>query len=991
MNCEIITIGDEYLYGKADLSAVFHIYDHINGMGFNVDMQTIIASDMNQFMPIFNTAMRRSQLIVIIGGFSNLNAGTSREIVAKALSIPLVHHPKIERMIQKQAETSEDRFFNAYASLAKFPKNSTIFPNEIGLVRGTCIDVINHKILVLPGNTHELEQMFTKYVVPHIEPLRNTACAERKICLFGTDEDAVLKRLKATFETQSNHITTVQKGGCTIINLRVRASKQSTADSAADKIVTRIKNMFFDYVCSSEYTDLAKIVVDRLIKENKKIATAESCTAGMLSQRLTDVAGSSKIFEFGISAYSNRIKIDALGVPSDTIERYGAISEQTAILMAKNAREMSDADIGVGITGVTGPDKCENKDVGTIYIAVADKNNGWVRLLNPAGITDREQLRILSCNTALDLVRRYLVASADGVLKDGFDIHDLSHIKVLQKNPSLKNENKSFTPTQINASDALSDEEITRLLSSHIYDSYDDDFGADDTESLISHTENNFLLDEEEPESENDGTPVLEPKYDMNRFLVDDDAEEDSYNPNNIKTVISPSSIPLNIEFSTHSSVPKGTKRKQKGFFSNFVSFVFPNDRDSALKNTLKVLSLVLILIFIVASCIIAVSHAQDSKNTKILNSIREEWNTVCIDTGKTDSVFNSFNFLRQINDDTIGWLRINNSPIDYPVMLTDNNEFYYNHNIYKDKSRYGTIFADSSVIIEPTKISQNITLYGNTFSNGSMFSELKNYRGLDYYKNHPTISFKTLYRDNVYKIFSVFIINTDPGDDNSYAFEFAKSAFADKADFMAFVEEAKLRSILKTPVDVKEQDELLTLCVDTNEFKGAKLVVMARRTRSNENFAVDTRLADVNPNPIYPAIWYELKGLSMPNTTSLIDSAKNPSGSDSTSTDLGTSSDDSSSSDESSSSSQTSSRRPTSNTTTSKRNDTTTSKDNTSDTSSETTSLVTTSSDDSSQTVTTTSETTTTSVDQGGADDSQGATTSIPTTSTESPQPENP
>ncbi len=912
MNCEIITIGDEYLYGKADSSAIFRIYEHISGMGFDVESQTVIASDMIQFPALFNTAMRRSDLIIVIGGFSNPYTLSSRQTIAKALNIKMVNNIKIERRIKELCELLGERFSNIYASLSQFPKNSIIFPNDTGVAYGSCIDVVDHKILILPSNSEELDNMFTKYVIPHLEPLRNTVYCERKICLFGISESTVSKKLKVNFETHNSRITTVQKGGCTIITLRVRGKDSSSADATAQKLVTKIKNMFFDYVCSTSKEDLASIVVSRLIKENKKIATAESCTAGMLSQMITDVSGSSKIFEFGISAYSNRIKTDALGVPETVIERHGAISEQTAILMAKNVREMSGADIGIGITGVAGPDKSENKDVGTIYVAMADKSHGWVRLLKPSGITDRDQLRLLSCNTALDLIRRYLSASKYGVLKDGFDIHNLSRINVIYQNPSI-NRKSQYGPTfMTNPSGVLSDEEIMQLLTNHIYTDVDDD--NDNTAQLNIKTENDFLFEENEIENAQDDTPTLEPIFDIKEFVV----EHDNENEDNTNDVVLSEQLSADLETTpqiSHEETPKEHPKKNsqlRKIATYIVSLILPSKNDNIKKFALKILSIVLAIIFVVVGCIVIGNASVNSKNRKILTDIRKEWDLVAMKTGKTNLIFDSFDFLRNINNDTIGWLKINNTQINHPVVLPENNEFYLNHNIYKNKSKYGTIFADSDVIIEPTRISQNITLYGGTFADGSMFSELKNYRKLEYYKSHPTVSLKTLYRDNVYKIFSVFIINTDPKDDNSYAFNFAKSSFSDKTDFLAFAAEAKLRSIINTPVDVIEQDELLTLCVPTDEFNGARLIIMARRARNNENYAVDTRLADVNADPIYPAAWYKAKGLNMPNTTSLINSAKESLSSTDTLTSDITSSDTDTSSEQSSSSLAQSSSRPT-------------------------------------------------------------------------------
>ncbi|MEG3006569.1 MAG: class B sortase, partial [Oscillospiraceae bacterium] len=209
-------------------------------------------------------------------------------------------------------------------------------------------------------------------------------------------------------------------------------------------------------------------------------------------------------------------------------------------------------------------------------------------------------------------------------------------------------------------------------------------------------------------------------------------------------------------------------------------------------------------------------------------------------------------------NNDTVGWISIDNTNINYPVLRTDDNNFYLKKDFFKKDNRHGIPFADSRNDFENQ--SDNTVIYSHNMKDGQMFSDLINYRNSDFYKSHPIIDFDTIYDEGKYKIFSVFIANTR--DEHGKIFDYHNGInFNTPEEFMEYVHNAKIRSLLAIPVDVNENDELLTLSTCTYEFKDGRLVVMARKLRDGEDENVDTNNVKTNPNALMPDIWYKLYG----------------------------------------------------------------------------------------------------------------------------------
>ncbi len=533
---------------------------------------------------------------------------------------------------------------------------------------------------------------------------------------------------------------------------------------------------------------LSEKTVKLLIEKGITVSTAESCTGGMLSQAITSVSGASNIFEIGLSAYTSRIKHEALSVPMSVLQSDGAVSQKTAMYMAKNIVALSSSQLGVSITGNAGPDPSENKPVGLVYISIANEETYFVKKIQLPSQVDRDTVRMSAVLNALDLIYEYATSS----------------------------------PTLLGR--------------------------------MVPYGEEFFLYAEEN-------------KYDLSFF----EQREKNFKKLSINTLSEKDFFDEDEEEDSKPSVKREPfLPKIKEFFSKISQKIKSWDLKKRLtpKKKIDKKKLVTFLIFAVAiagliasSSAIASHFMNQSRQQKLIDTAREQFSFSEEKEDKTGALL-SFGPLKAQNDEIKAWLSIDNTNINNPVYQTTDNVFYVNHNMIKENNDYGALFFDHKNTITSTKTSQNLTIYGHNMKDGSMFGTLENYRKLDFYKNNPTIKLTTLYGGEEYRIFSVMVMNATAADDNGYIYNFVASDFSNQGMFSSWAYEAQERSLISTTVDVKENDKILTLVTNSDDFNNSRFVVMARKTRANETDPVNVSGAKLNPNPRYPQAWYDKKGL---------------------------------------------------------------------------------------------------------------------------------
>lgn len=299
-------------------------------------------------------------------------------------------------------------------------------------------------------------------------------------------------------------------------------------------------------------------------------------------------------------------------------------------------------------------------------------------------------------------------------------------------------------------------------------------------------------------------------------------------------------------------------------FFKKLYISYIPNGRDNLKQISLKLLFLLSIILLIISSVFLANYFWESEHQNSIINDSREFWHEA-LETQNEEKIQSHMQAFLKENDDFKGWITINGTKIDNPIYQTDNNQYYLNHNQLKQKSDYGTLFFDYRSKISGNSQDKNIVIYGQNMKNGSMFGSLKNYKNLDYFKAHPTISFSTFTSKSTYKIYSVFILNSDKADDNGYIYNIYRKTFNKSKSFENWANEALERSVINTGIDLNYKDEIITLVTNCDDFPNARLVVMARKLRSGEKEEINYRLCSVNYNPRYPAKWYTYRGLDYP------------------------------------------------------------------------------------------------------------------------------
>lgn len=291
-------------------------------------------------------------------------------------------------------------------------------------------------------------------------------------------------------------------------------------------------------------------------------------------------------------------------------------------------------------------------------------------------------------------------------------------------------------------------------------------------------------------------------------------------------------------------------------FFKKLFFSYIPNRRDNLKQIIIKSFFLISLITLIASAAYLANYFLSARKQDNIIKETAKVWHGA--DISGLDGKISANDYMLAQNGDFKGWITVPNTRIDNPIYQAEDNSYYLTHNQKKEKSAYGALFFDCANKITAEETDCNLVIYGHHMKNGSMFADLTKLRSLSFYKENPTIEFSTLYKTSVYKIYSVFVLNASREDDNGYIYNISRNSFIDDDNFNTWANEAYERSLINTGVDVVRGDNIITLVTCVYDFDDARLVVMAREVRDGEDETQDTALATANPNPRYPARWYE-------------------------------------------------------------------------------------------------------------------------------------
>jgi nicotinamide-nucleotide amidase len=406
MKAEIIAVGSELLTpDRLDTNSLF-LTEELNKIGIEVVRKTVVGDNRDLLSEAFRDALNRVPLVISSGGLGPTEDDLTRETVADLLGRKLRRNDEILRYIEGRFRALNRDMPEVNARQAMVPEGAEILENPRGTAPGLWLEDRGHFIALLPGPPRELKPLFREQVLPRLERrVSGVRMFSREIRVTGLGESHVEQRIKDIYQRYADVNTTILAApGETQIHLRLWTEDPDQAKKTLDEIVHGFEIALTDRIFSQDGSALEEVIAEQLTLHNATISAAESCTGGLLAQRLTSIAGSSSYFLGGVVCYSNELKTAWAGVPAELIQAKGAVSAEVAIALADGIRRRVGSTFGVGITGIAGPGGgSEEKPVGTVHIAIAHAGGVKERGVRFPG--DRESIRFQASQLALDLVR----------------------------------------------------------------------------------------------------------------------------------------------------------------------------------------------------------------------------------------------------------------------------------------------------------------------------------------------------------------------------------------------------------------------------------------------------------------------------------------------------------------------------------------------------------------------------------------------------------
>jgi nicotinamide-nucleotide amidase len=410
MKAEIIAVGSELLTpDRIDTNSLF-LTEELNKLGIEVLRKTIVGDNRELVAEAFRDALHRVPVVIASGGLGPTEDDLTRETVAELLGRRLQRNEDVVRAIEARFRSFKRDMPAVNLRQAMVPEGAEVLENPRGTAPGLWVEDKGRMIALLPGPPRELKPLFLEQVLPR---LRRRASGvrmfHRELRVTGLGESHVEERIKPIYTRYKEVNTTIlSTPGEIQIHLRSWSDNPAQTDTLLDEIVRSFELALGDRIFAHTAASLEQVVAQLLIDHRATIAAAESCTGGLLAERLTRIPGSSNYFLGGVVCYSNELKTAWADVPAELIAAKGAVSSEVAVALAEGIRRNVRSTFGVGITGIAGPSGgSEEKPVGTVHMALAGPNGVKERLVHLPG--DREAIRFYASQLALDMVRMYFL------------------------------------------------------------------------------------------------------------------------------------------------------------------------------------------------------------------------------------------------------------------------------------------------------------------------------------------------------------------------------------------------------------------------------------------------------------------------------------------------------------------------------------------------------------------------------------------------------
>lgn len=407
-NAEILSVGTELLLGHVTNTDARDISEQLSKIGMNVLWHTVVGDNPARLADCVRIARQRADIIITTGGLGPTCDDLTKQILASSFGLELVTDEKEYAGIAAYKKTSRSFTDNNY-NQAMLPEGCTVFHNNCGTAPGCAFEKDGKVVVMLPGPPKECNAMFRESALPYLRKLSDMHIHSHTVQIFGIGESAVDHMFAEEMNSMRNPSMAPYAKQCDcLLKITAKAKTEDEAEAMIAPVLNDAVERIGEYVYGIDVDCLEERVMQLLQEKPLTFAAAESCTGGYIAKRFTELPGASAFFKGGVVTYTNEVKSALLGIDPALIEEKGAVSYEVAYEMAVRVRELLGADIGLGVTGLAGPDGDGVNDVGTVFISMACAEGCYVREVHMGKHRDRSFIRRMAGNHAFDMMRRYM-------------------------------------------------------------------------------------------------------------------------------------------------------------------------------------------------------------------------------------------------------------------------------------------------------------------------------------------------------------------------------------------------------------------------------------------------------------------------------------------------------------------------------------------------------------------------------------------------------
>ncbi len=405
---EIISVGTELLLGHVTNTDARDISEMLSKIGINVKYHTVVGDNPERLRKCVETAKSRADIIITTGGLGPTCDDLTKQILAEAFGLKLVEN-KAEREGLYDYIRYGKKFTDNNFTQAMLPEGCTVFHNNCGTAPGCGFEKDGKIVVMIPGPPKECNAMFRESALPYLRKLSEELIVSHSVRIFGLGESSVDDIFAEEMNRMTNPTMAPYAKECDcLLQITAKAKSVDEAEKMIAPVMEHVMQRLGDVVYGVDVECIEESVIKLLREKNMTFSAAESCTGGDVARRFTDMPGASAFFKGGVVTYTNEAKAKLLGIDPALIEEKGAVSYEVAKAMAENVRALLGTDIGVGVTGLAGPDGDGVHEVGTVFVSLAVEGETFVKELHTGAMRTRSFIRRMAGNHIYDMMRRWL-------------------------------------------------------------------------------------------------------------------------------------------------------------------------------------------------------------------------------------------------------------------------------------------------------------------------------------------------------------------------------------------------------------------------------------------------------------------------------------------------------------------------------------------------------------------------------------------------------